>query len=170
MVNQTAYLLGIAGPSGSGKSTLAREVYKRLGSKQSLLLSMDSYYRDLSHLDKRQRDGVNFDHPEAIEHELLVKDLQTLKAGNGVNVPNYDFNEHIRLKAQTRLEPMQVLILEGLFTLAFTSLRPLLDLSVFVELPDEECLARRVRRDQRERGRSLASVKEQYEQTVRPMC
>ena len=161
------YLIGIAGPSGSGKSYLAQHLAAEV---QADVLELDRYYRDLSHLSPEQRAGVNFDAPESLEHELLIEQIARLRNGEAVPLPVYDFTTHTRTAKTESLQPAEVLIVEGLFTLHWPGLRELLGTKVYVDLTDDVCLDRRKARDMRERGRTAESVMEQYAATVAPMA
>ena len=161
------YLVGIAGPSGSGKSFLASYLKNAL---QAEVLQLDRYYRDLSHMLPAERAKVNFDSPDALEHELLIEQVTRLRSGEAVQLPVYDFATHTRCAHREPLQPAPVIIVEGLFTLHWPGLRELLGTKVYVDLHDEICLARRTTRDVRERGRTVESVREQYEATVAPMA
>ena len=161
-------LLGIAGCSGSGKTTLAHEL---AGQLDATLLPLDLYYRDLSHLPAAARSTVNFDHPDSLEIDLLLRHLRQLMAGHPVDCPVYDFSSHTRSPGKTQpLAPAPVLLVEGLLALHFPDLRALFDLSVFVQAPDAVCLTRRIERDLRERGRTESSVREQFKRTTQPMA
>ncbi len=166
---RSAVLLGLAGPSASGKSTLARLVQDALGDTASLVISCDDYYRDLSHLPVAERAQCNFDHPDALETELLVAHLAALRRGEGVAAPRYDFVHHTRRAKTALLSPAPVVIVEGILTLAVPALRACFDLSVYVDAPTDVCLARRVLRDVQERGRSVDFVIDQILKAVRPM-
>ncbi len=161
------YLIGIAGPSGSGKSYLAQHLAAEV---QANVLELDRYYRDLSHLSPEQRARVNFDAPESLEHELLIEQIARLRNGEAVPLPVYDFTTHTRTAKTESLQPAEVLIVEGLFTLHWPGLRELLGTKVYVDLSDDVCLDRRKARDMRERGRTAESVMEQYQATVAPMA
>ena len=161
-------ILGIAGCSGSGKTTLARELTRQL---EATLLPLDFYYHDLSHLTPAERAACNVDHPDSIEHELLVEHIQSLASGQPIDRPVYDFATHSRVPGQfERIEPTRVLIVEGILALHYESLRALYDLSIFVNAPHDLCLTRRIHRDTRERGRTEQSVRDQFDTTVRPMA
>lgn len=161
------YLIGIAGCSGAGKSELAARLAEALPAE---ILSLDSYYRDLSHLPFEQRAETNFDAPEALDEALLSAHLELLAEGQTIEKPVYDFVQHIRSPACERVEPGRYLIVEGLFALYWEAVRRRLALKVFVEAPDEVCFQRRLDRDVRQRGRTPESVRRQYERTVRPMA
>ncbi len=161
-------VLGIAGCSGSGKTTLARELATELS---ATLLPLDYYYRDLSHLTPEERAVQNVDHPDSLECGLLAEQVQTLADGLPVECPIYDFTTHTRVRDRTlRMKADEVLIVEGILALHYTSLLPLYHLSVFVNAPHDLCLTRRIHRDVRERGRTEESVRQQYEATARPMA
>ena len=161
-------LLGIAGPSGSGKTTLARTLARQLN---ATLFPLDLYYRDLSEFPLDARDKRNFDHPDSLESELLIAHLRSLAEGRPIQRPVYDFKTHTRVpNAFTTVEPTPYIVVEGILALHYPDLLPLYALSVYVDAPDELCLNRRIRRDIRDRGRTEASVREQYEAAVRPMA
>ncbi|HEU0121309.1 MAG TPA: uridine kinase [Bryobacteraceae bacterium] len=160
-------LLGVAGPSGSGKSELARRLAAAL---QAPVLSLDSYYHDLAHLPLEVRAKTNFDEPASIDHELLLTHCRQLLSGQTIDVPHYDFTGHTRGPGTQHVEPHPNVIVEGLFTLYWPELRQLLHASVYVDLEDAACFARRLARDVRDRGRTLECVTNQYNSTVRPMA
>ncbi|GGD48891.1 uridine kinase [Lacimicrobium alkaliphilum] len=134
-----------------------------------LVLCEDHYYRDQSHMTMEERLKTNYDHPNAFEHELLIEHLLDLKAGKSIEYPQYSFNTHTRLAETQTLEPASVIIVEGIMLLASPELLPLFDIKVFIDTPLDICLLRRITRDVQERGRTLQSVTEQYESTVKPM-
>ena len=162
-------VLGVAGGSGSGKSTVVREVARLLGHNLVSVLRHDAYYRDRSDLAFEEREQVNYDHPEALETDLLARHVEALLEGEAVDLPTYDFSTHLRRTETERMEPRPVLILDGILILADESLRGLMDLKVFVDTEEDVRLSRRTRRDMRDRGRSAESVLAQFEATVRPM-
>ena len=162
-------IVGIAGGSGSGKSTIVAELVDLLGLGITTVIRHDWYYRDLSHLELEERTAVNFDHPFSLDTELLIEHVMTLVSGNSVDTPFYDFSTHTRSSSTIHLEPSRVLILDGILTLAHERLRELMDVRVFVDTDVEKRLDRRLERDSGERGRSPASVIQQFESTVLPM-
>jgi uridine kinase len=161
-------ILGIAGCSGSGKTTLARELTTQLN---ATLLPLDFYYICLSHLPPDERALQNFDHPDSLEHTLLVEHVTALAEGSPIKRPIYDFSTHTRVANRTEtITPTQVLIVEGILALHYESLRRLYDFSIYVNAPNKICLNRRIYRDMRERGRSEESVRTQFEATAKPMA
>ncbi len=161
-------VLGLAGGSGAGKTTLVDGLTSRLRGDVSVLW-FDEYYHDLVHLSPEQRAAVNFDHPDSLDEALLIEHLDGLLAGRPVDVPVYDFATHTRTGRTRRVEPRPVVVVDGILVLAVPALRSRLDLAVFVDAPAEVRLARRMYRDVRERGRTTASVRAQFEATVAPM-
>lgn len=161
-------IIGIAGCSGSGKTTLAKELATQL---DATLFPFDFYYRDLSHLTVDERAQHNFDHPNSLEHELLVEHVRDLSQGKAVKRPIYDFSIHTRVANQfDELAPRQYVIVEGILALHYTELLPLYDFSIYVDAPNEVCLTRRIYRDVRERGRTEDSVRLQFDATAKPMA
>jgi len=159
-------MLAVAGASGSGKTTLAAELARTLG---GLHFSLDTYYRDLSHLPAADRPLQNFDDPAMIELPLLAAHLEALSRGEAIERPVYSFAEYIRIPGLTEtVRPEGPVVVEGLFTLYFPQLRPLYQLSIYIDTADDICFARRLKRDIEERGRSPDSVRAQYDATVRP--
>jgi uridine kinase len=161
-------VIGIGGCSGSGKTTLARELTLQL---DATLLPLDFYYRDLSHLSPEERAQQNFDHPDSLEHDLLVEHVKALVLGQTIACPIYDFATHTRVPDRTEpITSTAVLIVEGILALHYPKLRALYDTSIYVDAPPDVCLTRRIHRDVRERGRTEESVLAQYEATARPMA
>jgi uridine kinase len=161
-------VIGIAGCSGSGKTTLARELASQL---DGTLFPLDLYYRDLAHLAPQDRHAQDFDRPESLESELFIEHIRSLAAGEPIHRPVYDFAVHTRVPDQFELvQPARYLIVEGILALHFAELPALYDLSIYVDAPHDVCLARRIYRDTRERGRTEASVREQFAATVLPMA
>jgi uridine kinase len=162
-------LIGIAGGTGSGKSTVARKIADGLPADSVAVIDHDSYYRDRSDLSYQARSHLNFDHPDALDNDLLVQHLEALRAGRGVDVPIYDFKTHARLAERRRVEPPRILIVEGILVFVEERVRNLLDVKVFVDTDADIRVFRRVRRDLEQRGRTFQQVREQYYATVRPM-
>lgn len=159
-------VVGIAGGTASGKSTAVARVARALGD-QALLLVHDRYYRDLPQGTAAL--AYNFDHPSALDTDALVADLDALRAGEAVALPSYEFHHHARSLLRERVEPRPVILVEGILVLAESKLRSRLDRAVYIDTPADIRLIRRVRRDMRERGRTVEAVLRQYETTVRPM-
>ena len=162
-------LIGIAGGSGSGKTLVARRLFKELGSDKVIIVQEDSYYKDLSHLPLEERSKRNFDHPDAFDEPLLIQQLNDLLDGKSVEQPIYDFTQHCRKKETYRIGNHIIIILEGSLVLHSPALRELMDIKVYVDTADDIRIIRRLKRDIQERGRSMESVIQQYEHSVRPM-
>lgn len=166
---QKPVVIGIAGGSGSGKSTVLDRIIGAFGSDRIAVLDHDSYYFDLRHLSEQERSGVNFDHPDALDTELMRRHLDELLAGRIAQKPIYDFNAHTRSDETTPVEPRPVIIVEGILVLAERILFEKMDIQIFVDAAPDVRLMRRIRRDMVERGRSIQSILAQYERSVRPM-
>lgn len=162
-------LIGICGGSGSGKSTLSRALAERLGCSDSAVLQQDSYYKDLSSLPADERTRMNFDHPSAIDWDLLVGHLGMLRQGIEIEVPCYDFSIHSRLTNIRKLASDEIIIIEGHLLLSQIAIREMLDLKIFLDASPDLMLQRRIKRDVAERARSIESVAHQYSQSVKPM-
>ena len=161
-------IIGVAGGSGSGKTTVVREIVRALGPANVSVIHHDSYYRDQPQT-FAENGSVNFDHPDALESELLAEHLRQLAAGSPVEIPVYDFKTHHREQRTDRIAPARAIIVDGLLIFAERSLRDLMDIKVFVDADADQRLMRRLQRDIKERGRDLDSVLDQYRATVRPM-
>jgi len=161
-------VVGIAGGSGSGKSTLANVLMEKLESGTVSLISQDWYYKDNSHLSEEEKSAFNYDHPDSIEFELLLKQLRTLRNGHAVEAPQYDFSLHSRMDKTIPINPSKVIIVEGILALTPDAMREIMDLRVFVDADDDIRLARRIKRDITKRGREIIDVLEQYRATVKP--
>ncbi len=164
-----SFVVGIGGGTGSGKTTLARRLAEHYASAGAVLVELDSYYRDCSHLTREERAQVNFDEPTAVDFDLFAADLARLARGEPIFKPHYSFVEHVRTGESDRIEPAPLVIVEGLFALWDPRVRRLMGLTVFLEAVEEARFARRLQRDVVERGRTEASVHEQFARTVRPM-
>lgn len=162
-------IIGVAGGSGSGKTTLSHALESRLGSDKSLLFQLDSYYRDLSHMPSGKRADVNFDHPDAIDLKLFATHLIHLKENKSVRKPVYDFNTHTRLNSTEDIAPKDVIIAEGILLFSVKAIRECVDYCIYIDIGTDIRFKRRVDRDVKERGRSVASVKKQYYGTVESM-
>lgn len=160
------HIIGIAGPSSSGKTELARQLVQKLPGTS--IVSLDSYYHDLTGIPAGERRKINFDHPDSLDWELLHLHLQAMVEGRAFDEPVYSFEQDNRTSETKRIEPSEFVIVEGLFVLYWPELRSLLDTKVFVKTDPEVCFARRLSRDVAERGRTPESVRAQYERTVRP--
>ncbi len=172
--NKNIVIIGVVGGSGSGKSLLSNTIVEELEDLESArvtVLSEDHYYRDNSHLSKAQLDRLNYDHPDAFEHSLLKEHLESLIAGQNIEVPLYDYATHSRVKGQTLPISAQtsILILEGIMLFTDENIRKLMDIKIFMDTPMDVSFIRRLVRDQKERGRTVDSVVTQYLETVRPM-
>jgi len=161
-------IIGIAGGSGSGKTTLARGI-KDMLKEHAVIIAHDYYYRQHNDLSFEERSKLNYDHPNTIETELLIKHLHLLKEGKSINRPIYSFVTHLRLDETILIKPTRVIILEGILLLENKELRDMMDIKVYVDTDSDIRLIRRIERDVNERGRSLDSVIEQYLKTVKPM-
>ena len=161
--------LGVAGGTGSGKTTVADAILDAVGRDRIASLAQDSYYRDVDWQSDEDLLNYNFDHPRALDSELLVAHLRSLKAGEAIEVPVYDFVTHRRTAETVRVKAKPVILLEGILLFVEPQLRQLLDFKIFVDTDSDVRLIRRIRRDIRERGRTLEDVMRQYLETVRPM-
>lgn len=162
-------IIGIAGGTGSGKSTVARKVAEALPDASVAFLEMDAYYRDFRHLTLHQLHHVNWDHPDAFDVELLTMHLEALNRGEAVDMPVYEFATHSRSSRTRRIEPADVVVIDGILLLSDPNVRAQCDVKVFVDADPDIRLIRRIRRDTAVRGRTLESVLDQYLTTVQPM-
>jgi uridine kinase len=162
-------VVGVAGGTGSGKTTVAAEILRRAGTDHISLIQHDAYYKDLSDLPMAQRAMQNFDHPDALDNDLLIAHLQELKAGRPIKVPVYDFTTHSRTSKTLPVEPHPVILVEGILIFADETLRQLMDVRIYVDTDADIRFIRRLERDIAERGRTMDSVIHQYLATVRPM-
>jgi uridine kinase len=162
-------IIGICGGTGSGKTTVANRILESVRADEVVFIQQDLYYRNLKDMPLDYRNAANFDHPDALDNELLIKHLKKLNAGEPVELPIYDFKTHTRLTDTTPISPKPIVIVEGILIFAEPRLLEQMDIKVFVDTPDDIRFIRRLRRDLAERGRTLDSVIEQYVATVRPM-
>lgn len=162
-------IIGICGGTGSGKTTIARAIVDAVGARNVVLIEQDSYYRNLADLPLDERHQANFDHPDAIDSDMLVNHLKRLKQGQPIDMPIYDMVTHTRSDQVEFIEPKPAVIVEGILIFAEPRVLDLLDCRIFVDTPDDVRLMRRLRRDVTERGRSFERTLEQYERTIRPM-
>lgn len=169
MNNKKIIIIGIAGASASGKSLLANTIVNELGSDQVVVISEDSYYKDHSDIPFEERAKINYDHPNSFDHELLQQHLLQLQRGEAVNIPIYNHSLHIREEQTRYIGQHIIIVLEGILLFSEPRLRELMDIRIFMDTALDICLIRRMKRDIKERGRSLDSVLKQYEDTVRPM-
>ena len=161
-------VIGIAGGTGSGKTTLVKKIKEQFGDVVTVL-SHDNYYRRLDHLAFEERAKVNYDEPKALETELMSIHLEQLRRGEAIDCPVYDFSQHNRSDETLHIEPTQVIIVEGILIFENKPLRDLMDIRIFVDTDADIRICRRIKRDVNKRGRSLESVIEQYQTTVKPM-
>ena len=159
-------LIGITGGSGSGKSTVVRRIKE--AQPESVLISQDNYYRSAPFISNENITAYNFDHPDAFDMDLMLSNLMDLKEGKACMMPQYDFVHHTRLDEYVRVEPMPLIIIDGLMIFYDKRIRDLLDLKLYVDTPPDIRFIRRLQRDITERGRTVESVIEQYTQVVRP--
>lgn len=167
-ISATPIIIGIAGGTGSGKTTLAKKLQTNF-SLCSTLVSQDAYYKDLSHLPLDKRSLLNFDHPNAIDFDLLINHIKSLKDGKTIKQPVYDFSLHCRTAKIEKVKPADLIILEGILVLAVKELRELCDIKVFIDADHDVRMLRRIERDIKERGRTLSQIKHQYLTSVKPM-
>lgn len=161
-------IIGICGASGSGKSTLANELAQRLEGR-CVYLKQDSYYKDHPDMSFEEREHVNYDEPQAFEHSALLEDLRSLRDGQTITAKEYDYTQHRRCDSDDLIHPADVVLIEGIHVFYDPAVREMLDFKIFIQVDPDVCLLRRVKRDIRDRGRSVESVYHQYLDTVKPM-
>ncbi|MDW8246926.1 MAG: uridine kinase [Sandaracinaceae bacterium] len=162
------YVIGVAGGSGSGKSTIAKKIAEACG-PDVCIIEQDAYYRDRPDLSFEERCNLNFDHPDAIETELLVAHIQALKRGESIQVPIYDFINHKRSQKTRLVQPAPIIVVEGILLFVEPQLRAEFDLKLFIDTDPDIRVFRRIRRDMEKRGRTFEAIRKQYYETVRPM-
>ena len=168
-MNLKTIIICITGASGSGKTTFAKELISVLPKDKITLISQDSYYKDLKHLTIQERSSQNFDHPNALDLDLLKKHLITLKNGEEITQPIYDFNTHSRISSTKIIHPKEIIIVEGTLAVSKKMLHQLYDIIIYIDQDQNTCLERRIKRDIAERGRTEKCIIEQYNLTVKPM-
>lgn len=162
-------IIGIAGGTGSGKTTVVNQIVKSLPLDEICIISQDSYYKSTDTLSYEERTKINFDHPRAIDFDLLIKHLEMLRQGEIIEQPVYSFVTHNRTKDTVKTHPRKVIIVEGILIFNNEQLRNLFDIKVFVHADSDERLIRRIRRDIKERGRDIDEVLDRYQNTLKPM-
>ncbi|MAJ81734.1 MAG: uridine kinase [Legionellales bacterium] len=163
-------IVGVAGPSGSGKTLFVNNLKEQLAKNHSVVvIREDNYYHDQSNVAIEEREKVNYDHPDALEHSLLIEHLKMLQNKKAVQGPNYLFHTHTRATETRQIDPAEIIICDGILLLADVNVRKILDVTAFIDAPLDICLVRRLQRDLAERGRSIAKTLNQYTETVRPM-
>ncbi|MEY8370430.1 uridine kinase [Aerococcaceae bacterium 50-4] len=162
-------IIGVTGGTGSGKTTVTRKIIEEFGDVSLAYIPQDAYYKDQSHLTMDERVLTNYDHPLAFDNDLLSEHIRQLLDGQGVQMPVYDFTQHNRAEETIRVEPKEVIIVEGILIFSDKELRDLMDIKVFVDTDDDIRIIRRIKRDMAERGRSLDSIIEMYTSIVKPM-
>ena len=168
-MNPKPIVFGVAGGTASGKTTVARHVLDQVGAHRVAYLPHDAYYRDLSHLPLAERARQNFDHPDALESDLLARHVRELRDGHSIQLPVYGFADYVRLPETVVVEPAPVILGDGILIFAEPEIRALMAIEVFVDVEADIRLIRRIERDTRERGRTLSTTIFQYLDTVRPM-
>lgn len=161
-------LIGLCGGSGSGKSTVTEQLYAKTGSERCTVIRQDNYYKDQSHLSLEDCQKTNYDHPFAFDNDLFIEHLKMLREGKAIDMPEYDFSVHNRKKESVRLEPKDIILIEGILLFSEPRILDLLDMRIFVDTDSDVRILRRIKRDMKERARSLDSVIDQYMATVRP--
>ncbi|NND15436.1 MAG: uridine kinase [Eudoraea sp.] len=162
-------ILGIGGGTGCGKTTVVNQIVNELSQDEVGVISQDAYYKDLSHLTYEEREEINFDHPQAIDFELLSVHLNSLKAGDSIEQPVYSFHEHNRTTETVEVHPKKVMIVEGILIMTNKDIREMCDIKIYVHADSDERLIRRLKRDINERGRDLGEVLTRYQSTLKPM-
>ncbi|MDH3699500.1 MAG: uridine kinase [Flavobacteriaceae bacterium] len=162
-------IIGIGGGTGCGKTTVVSQIVNELSQNEVGVISQDAYYQDLSHLSHEEREKVNFDHPHAIDFDLLSEHLITLKSGNPIEQPVYSFHEHNRTSETVEVHPKKVMIVEGILIMTNPQIREMCDIKIFVHADSDERLIRRLKRDIDDRGRDLTEVLNRYQMTLKPM-
>ncbi len=164
------FAIGVTGGTGSGKTTLAKELHRTISASQNCaVISQDSYYRDQSHIAMSERKLINYDHPDALDLDLLSHHLEELRSKNSIQMPTYNFETHCRESTLQAIDPIPVVIVEGILILQHAATRAALNLKIFIDTPTETRRDRRIYRDVSERGRNESSVRQQFDETAQPM-
>tara|TARA_Y100001960_G_C14393575_1_gene689908 strand:- start:93 stop:722 length:630 start_codon:yes stop_codon:yes gene_type:complete len=162
-------LIGVCGGTGSGKTTIAKNIASEFKNNEVILIQLDSYYKKINHLNFEERANTNFDHPNALDFDLLTTDLKNIKNGKKISIPQYDFKTHTRLNETIMVNPHHIVIVEGILSLYDENIRNLMNIKIFVDTADDIRIIRRLKRDINKRNRSFESVTNQYYNTVRPI-
>jgi len=168
-MNQSPKIVGISGGSGSGKTMFAEKLKKEFGEKRITIINQDSYYKDLSHMSFNERCKQNFDHPNAIDFDLFLLHIKDLIVGKKIDMPIYDLSRHLRSNDMITIKPSLVIVLDGTLLFTQSQLNDIMDIKIFLDVPDDLRLSYRIKRDTKERGRTVESIMNQYVNTVRPM-
>jgi len=168
-MNQSPKIVGISGGSGSGKTMFAEKLKKEFGEKRITIINQDSYYKDLSHMSFNERCKQNFDHPNAIDFDLFLLHIKELIVGKKIDMPIYDLSRHLRSNDMITIKPSLVIVLDGTLLFTQSQLNDIMDIKIFLDVPDDLRLSYRIKRDTKERGRTVESIMNQYVNTVRPM-
>lgn len=169
MTNQDITIIGIAGGTGSGKTTVVKKIVAALPKDSVAVVPLDSYYNDTTGMTPEERKAINFDHPDAFDWKLLIKQINELREGRAVEQPTYSYIISNRLPETIHVEPRQVIIIEGIMTLLNKRLREMMDLKIFVDCDSDERLIRNIQRDTIDRGRTVTMVMERYQKVLKPM-
>lgn len=169
MKNNKTTIIGIAGGTGSGKTTVVKKIVEALPPDYVAVVPLDSYYNDTSDLTEEQRKSINFDHPNAFDWDLLIKQVNDLRAGKAIEQPTYSYILNNRLPETIHVEPKPVIIIEGIMTLLNPVLRNMMDLKIFVDTDPDERLIRNIQRDTIDRGRTVSMVVDRYLKVLKPM-
>ena len=162
-------IIGIAGGTGSGKTFLANKIKTIYPHKEIQTLKQDAFYHDFSHMNFEEREKINFDHPSSIDCELLLEKIKLLSDKRKVLVPRYDYSKHLRKNNQYAINPADIIVVEGIFVLYFKTIRPFLEVKIYLHTPTQLRFQRRLERDKLKRGRSLQSIEKQFREFVQPM-
>lgn len=168
-MTQTTTIIGIAGGTGSGKSTVVKKIVESLPPHYVAVVPLDSYYNDTTEMTQEERRAINFDHPDAFDWKLLIKQVNSLRDGIAIEQPTYSYILNNRLPETIKVEPKPVIIIEGIMTLLNKKLRDMMDLKIFVDCDSDERLIRNIQRDTVDRGRTVSMVMERYMEVLKPM-